>query len=143
MINQMPDAQDQLVFAMLPLSISAVAMSKLSILCLYRRIFTTLWFRRHSVIVGIGILSYWIASILGFALACEPFQAIWKTDIPISCIDTAAFFLGLELVNCILDIAILSLPLRVLRELQMPTKKKIALGLIFALGSLQVAPNLS
>ena len=118
-------------------------MSKISILCLYRRIFTTESFRLHSLIVGLGVLSYWIASVLGFLLMCRPIRAIWKTNIPISCIDTAALFLGLELFNCIMDIAILCLPLQVLWKLQMSTEKKGALAIMFTLGSLQAILSFS
>lgn len=122
---------------MSPIIVSTVATAKLSILSLYRRIFfVTETFRRDSLIIGMVVLGCWIASVLGSLLGCSPVSGGWRVDVQSNCIDFAAFFLGLELVNCILDLAILWLPLRIISGLQMPLKRKLELAIVFTMGSL-------
>ena len=55
----------------------------------------------------------------------------------------ALFFLLLEIFNCSLDIILLWLPLRVIRGLQMRSREKIAVGIIFLLGGLSAPLPLS
>ncbi len=121
-----------------PFAISTVATAKLSILCLYRRIFSTPSFRINSLIIGLFVVAYWITSMLGMLLQCIPVQGIWQKTPSSKCIDSNAFFLGLELLNCILDVAMLCLALKVIRGLQVPMKQKIALAMVFLLGSWSV-----
>lgn len=121
-------------------TISTTATAKLSILCLYRRVFSTSSFRRNSLVVGLMVVAYWLAAVLGTILKCLPIDANWKSRVQISggvsCINFAALFLGLELANCVLDIVIICLPWRVIRHLQMPTRQKYQLAFIFFLGGL-------
>lgn len=111
-------------------------MAKLSVLCLYRRIFSTPSFRRSSLIVGLFVVCYWVASTVGGCLWCQPPSGVWDRRHPAKCFNFAAFFLGTELVNLILDIVMLLLPLRVIRDLHMATAKKIQLCMVFLLGGL-------
>ena len=111
-------------------------MAKISVLCLYRRIFITKSFRRNSSVVIAAVVIYWVASVLGFLTECIPVQGNWDPAVNAHCTNTAALFFGLELYNCVLDVIILCLPLGVIRGLQMPMKQKVAVGMIFLLGSL-------
>ena len=122
-----------------PFSISTAATAKISVLCLYRRIFPTPSFRRKSLIVGVGVICYWITSVTVSIFGCRPIRAAWETTPHSFCVNTLAFFLALELYNCLLDVAILSLPVREVRKLQMPLKQKVAVATIFLLGGLLVA----
>lgn len=52
------------------------------------------------------------------------------------CIDGNAVFLGGEILNCVLDFAIILLPVRIVRKLKLPLAEKIILCFIFIMGSL-------
>ena len=73
---------------------------------------------------------------MGSTLRCIPVRAIWEITLPARCIDFAAFFLGLELFNCILDVIMLSLPVGVIRDLHLPVMQRVQLSMIFLLGGL-------
>ena len=118
------------------MSISTTATAKISLLCLYHRIFATQSFRRKNLIVGLAVSGYWIAAVFGSIFQCAPVSGVWNKTAPSKCIDFAAFFLGLELVNCLLDVAMIILPLGMIQDLHMPLKKRIQLGIIFMLGGL-------
>ena len=122
-------------YASTPFAISTVATAKLSILSLYRRLFSTHFFQLASLIVGVFVIIYWIISVLGFIFLCIPIQAAWQKTPGSKCVDDGAFFLGLELLNCVLDLTMLWLALKVVRGLQLQLKQKIGLAMIFMLGS--------
>lgn len=124
------------MYAATPLFVTTVATSKISVLCLYRRIFPIQSFRRYSLIVGIGVVIYWLICVPGNLFVCTPVQAYWEEGSSNKCMNGAAFFLALELFNCLLDVIMLSLPIRVVRGLQMPLRQKIAVATVFLLGGL-------
>lgn len=118
------------MYVAMPFSITAIATAKISVLCLYRRIFTTQSFRQSSLMVGVGVVAYWVASVVCVLLQCVPIRKNWQPELQARCINTAALFLGLEL------FIMLFLPLRVIRDLHMPLKQRLQLGVIFLLGGL-------
>lgn len=123
-------------YIVIPLSITTTACAKISILCLYRRIFPTASFKARSLVLLLLVIAYWISAAVGSIAQCIPARAAYDKLVPGKCINFAAFFLGEELFNCLLDIIILCLPLTVIRKLHMPRQRKIQLGLIFLLGAL-------
>ena len=52
------------------------------------------------------------------------------------CDNTVAWFLSSGLFNVISDFAILILPLRCIHALQLPTRRKIMIGMVFSAGIL-------
>ena len=131
-----PHVSPQVIFVSISFSIATTATAKISLLCLYRRIFTTKTFRRNSLLLGLLAVGYWVASTLGSIFQCSPVQAAYVGSLSGRCINYAAFFFGFEIVNCLLDILLLCLPLQVIQTLQMSTSKKVQLSFIFVLGSL-------
>ena len=87
-------------------------------------------------------MAYWISSIVGSVARCRPARAAYEILVPGKCINFAAFFLGEEIFNCLLDVIMLCLPITVVRTLKMPTQRKIQVCLIFMLGGLYVATSL-
>lgn len=126
----------QILFISLPFSVATTATAKISILCLYRRLFSTQSFRRNSFVVGIFVVCYWIAATVGASLQCQPVHAAWDIAVPAKCINFAAFFLGTELFNCVLDVVMLCLPIGVIRNLHLPRRQKFQLAIIFLMGGL-------
>ena len=73
---------------------------------------------------------------------CHPVKAAWDPlrTTKKECILFGSFTLAYEVSNVVIDLAILLLPLCMIRLLHLSTKKKWALSLVFLLGGLYVCP---
>lgn len=128
---------------LLPASITyalSITLVKVSILLLYRRIFSTPNFRRNSLIIGAVSVAWCIATILGQIFLCRPISASWHPDLIFTdrCNDVQAFWIAITSLNVLIDVAILCLPIHMVSKLQLPTRKKIVVSGIFMLGGLYV-----
>lgn len=113
--------------------------AKLSLLFLYYRIFSSSRvFVRWCYFLGIVQLIWSIATYLLHYFACMPPQKIWDRTIPGHCINSAAFLVGGETVNSLVDFALVGLAIWIVQSLQMKTSVKLKLAAIFAFGGLQV-----
>lgn len=115
-----------------------IAMVKISILLLYRRIFDTLKFRRATLTVGITCVSWLIAALLCLAFQCRTEAERYNADSLFSdeCIDLKAYWIAITGSNMALDLVILCMPLYMVWNLKLATRQKLALSGIFALGAL-------
>ncbi|KAJ5086426.1 integral membrane protein [Penicillium alfredii] len=115
---------------------SCVAFIKLSILALYKRLFSV----RHIVwavnfLAGFVIL--WAVSIIvANSLMCIPVNKFWDQEIEGACIDTAKFYYGQQIPNILSDICILILPLKVVWDLPIAKTQKGLLSGVFLVGGL-------
>ena len=118
-----------------------LAFTKISILFLYRRIFTTYWARRaNSLLLWIVvIIGLWITASV--ATACVPLEAFWNWNLAMTtkvyCHSLNVWWTNSAL-NIVTDLAIVLLPMPVLTKLQLPRRQKYALVGVFALGFLSV-----
>ncbi|KAI0099780.1 hypothetical protein GGR51DRAFT_391100 [Nemania sp. FL0031] len=113
-------------------SLSAV---KIAILLFYKRIFSTHGFH-IAAWISIALVSAW--GILFFFLILfygDPISKSWDASVGHWRYDPVPVGLANVGTSIGLDIVVLSLPLPMIYKLHLPTKKKIALGLIFWLGS--------
>lgn len=109
---------------------------KISILCLYRRIFAVRNFRTASLVTGLLVVALFIASEVGALLSCRPFAKFWNRLEPGYCFNFDEYYIGVQIPDVILDIVILALPVRMVFTLQLSrTDKATVLG-IFLLGGL-------
>ncbi|KAL4999870.1 hypothetical protein BDV10DRAFT_184014 [Aspergillus recurvatus] len=118
----------------LQVSLSVV---KISILFLYKRIFTTPRFQLFAWI-AIYVMGAW--GILYFFLVLfegDPISAAW-TGVGRFRYDTVAIGVSQVGTSIALDFIVLMFPLPVIWTLHMPTRRKIAVALIFWLGALQL-----
>lgn len=69
---------------------------------------------------------------------CTPRARIWNKSIEGSCIDVAKVLNADGVFNTFSDIVILLVPIKALWKLQMMTKRKIGIGLLFTVGLMQV-----
>ncbi|KAJ5494855.1 hypothetical protein N7463_010942 [Penicillium fimorum] len=93
--------------------VTTIAVTKVSILLMYCRIFPTKEIRTASMILG-GISLAWAVAIIFVSIfQCTPIARAWDTRIPGTCIDLKASFIGNAVPNVVTDILILSLPVRV------------------------------
>ena len=111
--------------------------TKISILLLYRRIFTTQnpsfkW----ALYTTFALLVAW--AITGFfttVFQCAPVQEQWeKIIVGGRCINWTAALTALAVINTVLNVSILVLPIPMIWGLQMPLRRKLAIIGIFVIG---------
>jgi hypothetical protein len=110
--------------------------TKLSILLLYRRIFTTNnpYFKYALYAVGSVLVGWAIAGFFTTIFQCWPVHTIWDHSGD-ECIDLVPALVGLATINTLLNGAVLILPLPMLWNLRISLQQKIGVCGIFILGS--------
>jgi hypothetical protein len=113
-----------------------INLTKLSILCLYLRIFTQPWFRRTCWVSVFTILGYALASIIATVFQCSPVQTVWdKSRYPEgTCINITAFWYANAIYNIVTDIIILLSVPGVVWQLRLPVRQRLGLTMVFGLG---------
>lgn len=82
----------------------------------------------EALVVAWGIATFFVS-----IFHCLPISNFFEDSTGTHCV---RFLLATAIPNTLLDIALLVLPLNVLRTLQLSTRKKIALSVVFSLGLL-------
>ena len=121
-----------------------INLTKLSILCLYLRIFTQPWFRRTCWSCVIVVSTYALASIIATIFQCTPIRHLWdKTTYPTAtCINVTAFWYANAIYNVITDIVILASVPGVVWKLKLPFRQKLGLTVVFGLGTFVCATSI-
>ncbi|KAK7993025.1 hypothetical protein PG988_001819 [Apiospora saccharicola] len=107
---------------------------KVSILLQYRRIFTQQLTQWMSGGLLVFILAWTVTLSVLLPLVCFPVAKFWEPSIEGTCVDQLAVWYVMAGVNIITDFAIFVIPLPVIKSLQLPTKQKMLLVLVFGLG---------
>ncbi|KAI1499233.1 hypothetical protein F5X99DRAFT_390707 [Biscogniauxia marginata] len=81
-------------------------------------------------------LSLMVGSVLSLCLTCIPYEKIWDITVPGKCIEKSKVEITTAAVHLASDIVILSLPQKVIWNLQMSIKQKLGVSVIFSLGVL-------
>lgn len=81
-------------------------------------------------------LLFYLSTIVAGNLICVPFQRIWDKTVPGVCFNGRRLNMTIAVYNLASDICILVLPQRVIWRLNMSLKRKLGLGLTFAIGLL-------
>ncbi|KAL4917132.1 hypothetical protein BDW62DRAFT_218351 [Aspergillus aurantiobrunneus] len=114
---------------------NSVTLSKISILLLYRRIFTvSKTLHTASWVVGSVVVGSYFAAVFGLIFTTNPVHAQWQPWIPHTSIHSKAFWIAMGAINVALDIAILCLPQPVVWGLKQTRKRKVLVSLVFAMG---------
>ncbi|KAI2609365.1 uncharacterized protein GGS25DRAFT_484411 [Hypoxylon fragiforme] len=79
---------------------------------------------------------FYISMIILELTACSPFEKTWNPLVSGKCLDTMSIAVIMSTVNLIFDVLIFLLPQKVIWGLQMRSKKKIGLSILFAVGIL-------
>ena len=114
-----------------------LALTKISVLVLYLRLFPYKTFR-YAAFATIGMIAL-STTIIFFVtvFSCHPVAFFWNKDIRGgTCINVNTLAYANSAMSIIQDLLIVALPLPVLVKLNMGTKKKIGVGFMFAVGSL-------
>ncbi|MDI1492570.1 MAG: hypothetical protein OHK93_003784 [Ramalina farinacea] len=132
-----PWAKCSIAYAIL--YVVATALVKISVLCLYRRLFGSKRnFKLASWIISGIIIIYTSVSALGSSFQCIPVASLWNLNIDGYCFNyRLAAFINATL-NIIMEIVILVLPAHAIWSLQLGTKLKLQILAILLLGALYV-----
>ncbi|RDW73242.1 hypothetical protein BP6252_07149 [Coleophoma cylindrospora] len=118
-----------------PLYVININLIKISLLCLYFRIFPLRVVKLGAYILG-GISTAWMIGLLGFSQGqCIPYKKNFYPWVPGTCINHHTVFLAISVPSILTDIAILGLPLPHVWRLQTNLSQRLSLCFIFLLGS--------
>ncbi|MCJ1372829.1 hypothetical protein MMC20_004054 [Loxospora ochrophaea] len=121
-------------WASVPIYNLSLTLTKVSILLQYLRVFPTDGIRRASWI-GLAFISiYGLWSFFGAVFMCWPINFFWDKAVHGRCLNEMAFWFSNAGLNILSDIFVLVLPMPVLNSLKLPTRQKIGLMLVFAVG---------
>ena len=117
---------------------SMISAIKISILLMYRRIFSVdPSFRLQSLLIGIVVSIFWIATTIATLTNCIPLKYSWiGLSDPAHCFNYNIFWMVTGALEVVIDTMILALPVRIVLGLQLSRKRRVALLLIFLLGGL-------
>ena len=120
------------------LTITAV---KLSILDFYRHIFATKKFCITAHVISVICVLWLLAGILYNILDCDPIEANYVVTYPTleHCAPFGIYFFFHELLNSLIDVAILAMPCVVIRRLRLTKQQKVQVIGVFLLGGLYVS----
>ena len=113
-----------------------VTATKLSILYLYRRIFSVQRFRQISFAVAAVCVLWWLIFTIIVMNPCRPVKKFWQPQIEGHCYNFDEFFLGAAVADVVLDAVILALPIKMILGLQMSYRRKVMLCFVFLVGGL-------
>ncbi|KAI4127061.1 MAG: hypothetical protein LQ347_004750 [Umbilicaria vellea] len=116
---------------------ACTAATKISILLLYRRVFTTLnpYFRYCLYIISIVLVGWAISGFFTTVFQCTPIHKIWEGGGEGECIDLVPALIALAVINTVVNAAVLILPMPIVWYLNMPRRRKVAICGIFVIGS--------
>lgn len=117
-----------------------VALTKISILCLYLRTFVARPFRMQCyVLIGV-VLAFALGSWVSTSLRCRPISYTWEQwdgEHQGTCMENInKKTLALAGINMVLDILVFVLPMPQLPALQMSNNRKVGVILMFSIGLL-------
>ena len=120
------------------------ALTKASILLLYRRIFTlhTRWFRLSYYAIWVLLICWAFAGFFTTTFQCWPIHVAW-THVGGHCMDMKASLAALAVINTVHNLLILILPIPLIWQLQISMNKRIGICFIFALGCGDIASGIA
>ncbi|KAI0409328.1 hypothetical protein F4802DRAFT_546203 [Xylaria palmicola] len=115
--------------------------AKLSVLALYKRIFTfqSKWMKYGVLLTGTVTILWFVAGTLGVFLECRPLHTIWTKN----CLPSKASSITFAVINFVTDIVVLSLPQRVIWKLNRSAHERLAISGLFLLGLFATAVTLT
>ncbi|KAL1848500.1 hypothetical protein Daus18300_013601 [Diaporthe australafricana] len=114
----------------------ATCVVKISILLQYRRIFTGKVMQKLTMATLIFEGAWAITLSILLPLVCHPVANFWDPTVEGSCLNQLAIWYVMASINLVSDFVIFSMPLPVIKNLQLPKKQKIMLMGVFCLGFL-------
>ncbi|KAL9052718.1 MAG: hypothetical protein Q9162_005219 [Coniocarpon cinnabarinum] len=126
----------RLLYSIALIYFAACTFAKLSILALYRRVFTSQWTRVATWILIALVIANWIATSIPSAAQCVPVSMVFNPKIHGKCINLKAFYKYSNLPALIIDVPMLLLPIPSCLRLHATWPRKLGLIFIFICGGL-------
>lgn len=116
---------------------TGLALTKLSVLAFYHRIFAITRPLQLAIrAITSFLIAWWVSFAMASILQCIPIQGYWNPKINARCVHKYGFYLGAAIPNIMIDFVLLIMPLHPLWKLKMRLPQKITLAIVFALGYL-------
>ncbi|KAK4445909.1 hypothetical protein QBC34DRAFT_441321 [Podospora aff. communis PSN243] len=130
----------KLLFSFELIYFTAVTLPKMSILCLYLRVFGWKGRMRRATQVLLGfVVATGFSLSLAVIFQCRPYMNWWPEETTREhCISEKTFFRAQCIPGFVLDILIIALPLRTIWRLTLPTAKRLALLFVFTVAGFGV-----
>lgn len=112
----------------------ALVFVKLGILAFYWRVFVHPIFRKIVLATATFVIAWGIGITVTLFLVCRPLNAYWDSTVNGTCLTIVTFTYFTNISNLITDIWIFLMPVPMIWHLQLQTKKKLLLSLIFCVG---------
>lgn len=112
----------------------ALVSVKLGILAFYWRVFVQPIFRKAVLATAAFVIAWGIGITVALFLVCRPLNAYWDRTVHGTCLTIITFTYFTNISNLITDIWIFLMPVPMIWHLQLQTKKKLLLSLIFCIG---------
>lgn len=127
----------KLFYAVQQIYILIQVFAKISILLFFSRIFPAKWFQLTVRYFIMFLLLHGLIFLLTIVFQCTPISSIWdRSNSDRKCLDVTAIGYAGAVFSIVEDLVVMVLPIPELYKLQLNIHKKIALGLMFSLGSL-------
>ncbi|RYO94431.1 hypothetical protein DL766_002779 [Monosporascus sp. MC13-8B] len=117
---------------------ASVSFIKFSVLAFYDRIFPRNNFKKWRIVLAVCSVIWWILITFVTIFQCNPIRKAWEFELPGECHPYLYLFIAIQVLNIVLDCAILVLPISAVMKLQMSRANKIGVAGIFALGGLSI-----
>ena len=114
---------------------AALLSIKLSILCLYNRIFPQRWFRITSIVVAVFIAALFTTGFFASIFQCVPISSQWNPKVPGRCINYGSWVHATGIVNILSDFILLGLPMPLVWRIKTSKAKRWQLTITFAMGT--------
>ncbi|MCJ1398115.1 hypothetical protein MMC11_001312 [Xylographa trunciseda] len=129
------------LFASLFLYALAITAAKISVLLLYRRIFSQGRFQHAIYIVGSLCLLWFTIVVFVTFFQCHPVAFAWDHTSQGTCINLQAMYYGFTISNMALDVVVAVMPVKLIWQLQLPLRQRILLLAIMLLGIIVLAAS--
>ncbi|KAH7267688.1 uncharacterized protein BKA55DRAFT_500286 [Fusarium redolens] len=113
---------------------TSISLAKLSVLTFYLRISPDRFVRRAVHVLMALVCSYTFVYICLVVFRCQPVSSGWDLAIEGKCIDMDVLVIFLVICSVVIDTFVLLLPIRIVQPLQIPTRQKVSLAVLFATG---------
>ncbi|KAE8149074.1 hypothetical protein BDV25DRAFT_130690 [Aspergillus avenaceus] len=121
----------------------SLGLAKCSMVALYLRLATD---KTHIIFLyGIGaiIMGHGIAATLVASFICQPISILWNPKFPRGCLDLMSFNYFNGAFHIITDILLALLPIPIVKKLQVNSRRKVGLIIVFGIGILTICASIA
>ncbi|KAL4948618.1 hypothetical protein BDW69DRAFT_189096 [Aspergillus filifer] len=134
--------QFKMLYFSVPIYNLTLNLTKISMVILFMRLFTTRTYRIFLIILLVFVVSSGLYMVLGTLLICVPVQAYWYQQYE-HCVSRPLVWCLTAALQIVSDLIIVATPMPQLISLRVPLRQKICLMAIFALGLFVCATSIA